>query len=90
MSRIDELIRDLCPDGVPFRALGDLGTFARGRRFTKDDMVDSGIPSIHYGEIYTHYGVAATATLSHVRADLFDTLRFASSIRFALRGPVMS
>lgn len=24
MSRIDELIRDLCPDGVVFRELGDL------------------------------------------------------------------
>ena len=77
MSRIDNLIRELCPDGVPFKALGEIGTFIRGRRFTKDDMVDAGIPSIHYGEIYTHYGTSATRTLSHVREDLAPTLRFA-------------
>ena len=39
--------------------------------------MDEGLPSIHYGEIYTHYGVAATATISHVRPDLAPTLRFA-------------
>ncbi len=77
MSRIAELIAELCPDGVPIRPLGELGTFVRGRRFTKADRVDEGLPSIHYGEIYTHYGVAATATISHVRSNLAPTLRFA-------------
>lgn len=57
--------------------MGELGTFIRGRRFTKDDMVDAGIPSIHYGEIYTHYGVRATETLSHVREQIAGSLRFA-------------
>ena len=40
-------------------------------------MVDAGIPSIHYGEIYTHYGVSATETLSHVREEIAQNLRFA-------------
>ena len=78
MSRIDELIAELCPDGVPRRTLGEIGQFQRGRRFTKADVVEDGIPSIHYGEIYTHYGVAAAETVSHVRADLATQLRFAS------------
>lgn len=76
MSRIHELIAEYCPDGVPIRPLGEIGTFIRGRRFTKADRVDDGLPSIHYGEIYTHYGVAATAVVSHVRSDLASTLRF--------------
>jgi type I restriction enzyme, S subunit len=77
VSRIEDLIARLCPLGVPIRPFGEVGTFIRGRRFTKADQVDEGLPSIHYGEIYTHYGVAAAATISHVRSDLAPTLRFA-------------
>jgi len=57
--------------------LGELGIFTRGRRFTKADVVEKGIPSIHYGEIYTDYGVAASVAISHVRPELFSQLRFA-------------
>lgn len=64
-------------DGVHRVPMGELGEFIRGRRFTKDDVVDDGIPSIHYGEIYTHYGVATTSTISHVREALADQLRYA-------------
>jgi len=77
MSRIEALIKDLASDGVPIQPLGEVGTFIRGRRFTKEDRVDNGLPSIHYGEIYTHYGVAASDTVSHVRPALAPTLRFA-------------
>jgi len=58
-------------------AMGEIGMFIRGRRFTKDDIVEHGIPSIHYGEIYTHYGVATASTVSHVRADMAQQLRYA-------------
>ena len=57
--------------------MGEVGEFVRGRRFTKSDAVESGIPSIHYGEIYTHYKTAAHETLTQVRSDLVDQLRFA-------------
>lgn len=57
--------------------MSELGQFIRGRRFTKDDVVEEGIPSIHYGEIYTTYGVAAQSAVSHVRDDLRSQLRFA-------------
>lgn len=79
MSHIDDLIKELAPDGVPIRPLGEVGVFIRGRRFTKADRVDDGLPSIHYGEIYTHYQVAASEAITHVRADLAPTLRFARS-----------
>lgn len=58
-------------------AMGEIGTFLRGRRFTKRDVVEAGIPAIHYGEIYTHYGVATDTTVSHVRPELAGQLRFA-------------
>ena len=64
------------PD-VTWIPMGDFGTFARGRRFTKNDMIAVGIPSIHYGEIYTHYGVHAAETQSHVRAEIAGRLRYA-------------
>ena len=65
--------------------LADLGTFVRGRRFTKNDVVESGIPSLHYGEIYTAYGTSATQALRNVRAELRDQLRYAQpgSVVFA-------
>lgn len=62
---------------APRVTMGELGTFIRGRRFTKNDVVESGIPSIHYGEIYTHYGVAASHAVREVRADMAAQLRFA-------------
>ncbi|MFN8031361.1 MAG: restriction endonuclease subunit S [Dermatophilaceae bacterium] len=59
--------------------LHELGKFSRGRRFTKADVVETGIPSIHYGEIYTDYGVAAQSTTSHVRSELRPSLRYANT-----------
>ena len=59
--------------------MGALGHFVRGRRFTKADVVETGTPSIHYGEIYTRYGVAAEVTVSQVRSELVPQLRFAQS-----------
>ena len=46
------------------KTLGEVGTFTRGRRFTNKDFVESGVGCIHYGEIYTHYGLSATRTKS--------------------------
>lgn len=62
---------------VRWATLGEIGEFIRGRRFTKADYVEEGIPCIHYGDIYTQYGTSATVTASYVRADMASTLRFA-------------
>ena len=68
---------------VEWKPLGELGEFIRGKRFTKADYVDEGIQAIHYGEIYTHYGVSASHTLSQVRAEM------AASLRYAIPGDVV-
>jgi type I restriction enzyme S subunit len=57
--------------------MGEVGELIRGRRFVKADIVDNGIPAIHYGEIYTRYGAAASETVSSVRRDLAAQLRYA-------------
>lgn len=62
---------------VRWSPLGELGTFVRGRRFVNSDFVDDGIPCIHYGELYTHYGLFASETKSHVRPELLPSLRLA-------------
>ncbi|MBR7195884.1 restriction endonuclease subunit S [Pseudomonas sp. 14A] len=58
-------------------AMAELGKFIRGRRFTKADYVEDGVPCIHYGEIYTRYGTAAESAISHVRSDMAASLRYA-------------
>jgi len=64
-------------------ALGEVGSFIRGRRFTKEDYADEGIPCIHYGEIYTRYGVSADKTVSHLKSDI------PTSLRYAMKGDVV-
>jgi len=75
VSRIDELIAELCPEGVPRRALGEVGTFIRGNGMQKKDLADSGVPAIHYGQVHTHYGIWATETKSFVTPEFAARLR---------------
>lgn len=35
MSRLDELIKELCPDGVEYKKLGEIAIFKTGRKPTK-------------------------------------------------------
>ena len=30
---------------------GEIGTFIRGKRFVRTDIVDNGVPCIHYGDL---------------------------------------
>ena len=46
--------------------MSEIGTFIRGNGLQKKDFTESGVPCIHYGQIYTHYGTFATKTKSYV------------------------
>ena len=72
----DELLKFREGD-VAWKSLGEIGEFIRGKRFTKADYVEDGISVIHYGEIYTRYGVSTAHALSQVRSDMADSLRYA-------------
>lgn len=77
MSRIDELIHQLCPDGVELKALGKVGQFIRGNGLQKVDLREEGVPAVHYGQIHTHYGVWTTETKSFTDGEIAAKLRHA-------------
>ena len=51
--------------------LKDIATISRGGNFQKKDFVKIGKPCIHYGQMYTHFGVYADKTLTFVNNDVF-------------------
>ena len=53
---------------VPHPTLGEVGTFTRGAGLQKSELLEAGVPAIHYGQVHTHYGVWATETKSFVDA----------------------
>lgn len=74
MSKLQELIQRLCPDGVEYKKLGEIGTFIRGNGLQKKDFTESGVGCIHYGQIYTYYGTFATETKSFVSPEMASKL----------------
>ena len=59
------------------------GTFTRGRRFVRTDVVDDGQPCIHYGDMYTYYGLCADKANTHLPYD------FPKKMRYAKKGDVV-
>ena len=51
---------------VTWMKMGEIGTFVRGNGLQKKDFTESGVPCIHYGQIYTYYGTFAFKTKSFV------------------------
>lgn len=66
MSRLDDLIKEYCPDGVEYKKLRDVASISRGGSFQKKDFVKNGFPCIHYGQIYTLYGLFTDKTVSFI------------------------
>ena len=63
--------------------LGDVGVFTKGSGIKKDEVVADGLPSIRYGEIYTHHN-------DHVRAfNSFITPATAKQSQRLVRGDLL-
>ena len=75
MSRLAELIEELCSDGVEYRPLGEIGTFVRGGGLQKTDFVAHGKPCVHYGQIHTRFGVFTDEAVASVSDAQFDRLK---------------
>ena len=43
------------PSGWKIKTLGQIGTFLKGKGITKSEIVETGIPCIRYGQIYSEY-----------------------------------
>ena len=79
MSRLDELIEELCPNGVEYKSLGEIATISRGGSFQKKDFCNKGIPCIHYGQIYTKYGLFADKTITFITEERAKKQKFAKT-----------
>lgn len=77
MSKLDDLLMELCPDGVEYKILGDVATISRGGNFQKKDFCESGVPCIHYGQIYTKYGMFPTETFTYIDSNMAEKQKFA-------------
>lgn len=60
---------------VQWIKLIDLGELIRGNGLQKKDFTETGVPAIHYGQIYTYYDTFATKTKSFVSPELAKKLK---------------
>jgi len=66
---------ELSGGAIQWIKLIDLGELIRGNGLQKKDFTETGVPAIHYGQIYTYYGTFATETKSFVSAELAKKLK---------------
>lgn len=57
------------------KTLGEIGTFVRGNGLQKTDFREEGVGCIHYGQIYTYYGMFTNKTKSFVSPELASKLK---------------
>ena len=77
MSKLKELLDELCPNGVEYKKIGDIATISRGGSFQKKDYVEDGVPCIHYGQIYTTYNLFIDETISYISEETANKQKFA-------------
>jgi len=65
---------------VEWKPLGEIGEFIRGSGLQKSDFTETGIPAIHYGQIYTYYGNFADKTKTFVSPELASKLKKAKKM----------
>lgn len=77
MSKLDELIEKLCPNGVEYKTLGEIKTdIYRGTGIKRDEIVENGVPCVRYGEIYTTYGIWFEECVSHTLLDYVKSPKY--------------
>jgi len=57
--------------------MSDIANIKRGGSFQKKDFADTDIPCIHYGQIYTRYGISATGTIEHLSQSALKNAKYA-------------
>lgn len=60
---------------IEYKKISDFATITRGGSFQKSDFVDVGRPAIHYGKIYTNYGISTSQTLNYINEEVFNKSR---------------
>lgn len=72
MSFLEKLLADV---NVEFMPVAEIGELVRGNGLPKTDFTESGIPAIHYGQIYTYYGLSTIETKSFVSLETAKKLK---------------
>jgi type I restriction enzyme S subunit len=80
-----EKLYSISESEIAKKELGKIGVFQRGKRFVKDDIIEEGIPCIHYGEMYTYYGTCANKSKSFLSNELVEK----KNLRIAKNGDVV-
>lgn len=75
MSSLSFMERLLDGVEVEWKPLGAIGELVRGNGLPKIDFTETGIPAIHYGQIYTYYGLSTTLTKSFVSTETAEKLK---------------
>jgi len=89
MSQLSEMIKELCPDGVEYRKLGEIATNVfRGAGIKRDELTATGVPCVRYGEIYTTYGIWFDSCVSHTDETFLTNPKYFGhgDILFAITG----
>lgn len=79
MSELSYLEKLLDGVEVEWLPLGELGELVRGNGLPKSDFTESGVPAIHYGQIYTFYGLSTETTKSFVSQETAKKLKKVNS-----------
>lgn len=89
MTVLDELIQELCPEGIAYKTLEEIATDVfRGTGITREQVRETGTPCVRYGEIYTTYGVWFENCVSHTDESLLTSKKYFGygDILFAITG----
>lgn len=72
LSFMEKLLDGIEVEWLP---LGEVGELVRGNGLPKTDFTESGVPAIHYGQIYTYYGLSTEKTISFVSPETAKKLK---------------
>lgn len=72
MSYMEKLLDGVAVEWLP---LGEIGELVRGNGLPKKDFTETGVPAIHYGQIYTYYDLSTTSTISFVSSETAKKLK---------------
>lgn len=89
MSRLEELLDELCPDGVEYKTIEEIAIdIFRGSGIKRDEVTKEGIPCVRYGEIYTTYGIWFDECVSHTSESAVASKKYFEygDILFAITG----
>ena len=94
-EQIGKEIRDIS-DEIPFEIpdswewvrCSTLGAIIRGSGIKRTETVESGLPCVRYGELYTTYNTSFTETISYISKELFEQCKQIScgDVLFTLTG----